>query len=78
MLTGNGGAGSNVTVWDRYEGGSQRWRSEGNQLVSTATNLVVDISGGSSAPYSPLIMWDRVYPATLSQEFRMEEYVVSD
>eukprot|EP00731_Ephydatia_muelleri_P012387 Em0006g1281a len=56
-----------------YGGNDQRWRYEGKQLVSAATNLTLQVSDGSGTPYFPLIMWECVRPTPLSQEFALEE-----
>ena len=65
---GGQGQGQNLFVWDRHGGENQRFKMEGNCLV-TMRGLVVDISGSNQAPGAPLVLWSRNYPPSNNQQF---------
>ena len=65
---GGQGQGHQLIVWDRHGGENQRWRRDGNYLV-TMKGLVLDISNSNQAPSAPLVLWSRNTPASNNQQF---------
>eukprot|EP00731_Ephydatia_muelleri_P004798 Em0002g974a len=51
-----------LIVWDRHGGENQRFRREGNYLV-TMRGLVVDVKGSNQAPKTPIIQYSKNCPA---------------
>eukprot|EP00731_Ephydatia_muelleri_P029102 Em0020g746a len=65
------GQGHQLIVWDRHGGENQRFRMEGNYLV-TMRGLVLDIAGANPAPCAPLCLWSRNNPPSANQQFQLE------
>ncbi|KAL5505967.1 hypothetical protein EMCRGX_G007520 [Ephydatia muelleri] len=60
-----------LIVWDRHGGENQRFRREGNYLV-TMRGLVVDVKGSNQAPKTPIIQFSKNCPASSNQQFSIE------
>ena len=65
------GQGHQLIVWDRHGAENQRFRMEGNYLV-TMRGLVLDIAGANPAPCAPLCLWSRNNPPSANQQFQLE------
>ena len=50
--------GTHLVMWDRHGRESQRWRTDGNYLVSMS-GLVADVEEGRETPGTPVILWTR-------------------
>ena len=50
--------GTKLIMWDRHGGNNQRWRMDGNHIVSMS-GLVIDVEGSKTAPGAALILWPR-------------------
>ena len=48
--------GTNLLMWDRHGRENQRWRMDGNYLVSS-NGLVADVENNGTAPGTPVILW---------------------
>ena len=60
--------GTKLILWDRHGGNNQRWRREGNHIVSLS-GLVIDVEGGNTAPGAHLILWPLKNPPASNQKF---------
>ncbi|KAL5505957.1 hypothetical protein EMCRGX_G007509 [Ephydatia muelleri] len=60
-----------LIVWDRHGGENQRFRREGNYLV-TMRGLVVDVKGSNQAPKTPIIQFSKNCPASSNQQFSIQ------
>ena len=64
-----------LIVWDRHGGENQRFRREGNYLV-TMRGLVVDVKGSNQAPKTPIIQFSKNSPASSNQQFSIKSVSV--
>ena len=62
--------GTKLIMWDRHGGNNQRWKKEGNYLVSMG-GLTLDISGNNAN----LIIWIKNHPQSKNQHFDFEKAV---
>ncbi|KAL5505976.1 hypothetical protein EMCRGX_G007529 [Ephydatia muelleri] len=60
-----------LIVWDRHGGENQRFRREGNYLV-TMRGLVVDVKGSNQSPKTPIIQYSKNSPASSNQQFSIK------
>ena len=66
--------GTKLILWDRHGGNNQRWRREGDHIVSLS-GLVIDVEGRNTAPGAHLILWPLKNPPASNQQFEFEPYV---
>ena len=66
--------GSKLIVWDRHGGDNQRWRREGNYIVSKS-GLMIDIEGSNRAAGAKVLLWSRNHPTSSNQQFDLEPHV---
>ena len=60
--------GSKLIVWDRHGGDNQRWRREGNYIVSKS-GFMFDIEGSNRAAGAKVLLWSRNHPTSSNQQF---------